>query len=73
MTTKAPRVGLDMHVEDLRNVFDAADIDKSTKIDVFEFMLVFVVVQLLSPEQAQHLPPEIQKTLEIVEARGTRS
>jgi hypothetical protein len=34
---------------------------------VFEFMLVFVVIQLLSPERAQHLPVEIQKTLEIVE------
>lgn len=30
-------------------------------------MLVFVVIQLLSPERAAHLPPEIQKTLEIVE------
>ena len=32
-------------------------------------MLVFVVIQLLSPERAAHLPQEIQKTLEIVEAR----
>ncbi|KAI8471865.1 MAG: hypothetical protein J3K34DRAFT_520225 [Monoraphidium minutum] len=74
-TTMAPRVGLDMALEDLKNVFAAADIDNSTKarpaaraaIDVFEFMLVFVVIQLLSPERARHLPPEIHKTLEIVE------
>lgn len=37
------------------------------QIDVFEFMLVFVVIQLLSPERAAQLPQEIQKTLEIVE------
>ncbi|KIZ04416.1 hypothetical protein MNEG_3541 [Monoraphidium neglectum] len=44
------------------------DIDEfTTMIDVYEFMLVFVVIQLLSPERAQHLPPEIHKTLEIVE------
>jgi hypothetical protein len=43
-----------------------------SQIDVFEFMLVFVVIQLLSPERAQHLPHEIQKTLEIVEAGGGR-
>jgi hypothetical protein len=44
-----------------------------TQIDVFEFMLVFVVIQLLSPERAQHLPAEIQKTLEIVEVRRRAS
>jgi hypothetical protein len=28
--------------------------------DVFEFVLVFVVVHLLSPERAAALPPEIR-------------
>jgi hypothetical protein len=35
--------------------------------DVYEFVLVFVVVHLLNPERAQALPPEIKTTLEIVE------
>ncbi|WIA24100.1 hypothetical protein OEZ85_013703 [Tetradesmus obliquus] len=66
-TSQAHKLGLDMSLQDLTNVFDAADIDHSTKIDVFEFVLVFVVVHLLSPERAAALPPEIRTTLEIVE------
>ncbi|KAF8055278.1 CML21 [Scenedesmus sp. PABB004] len=64
---QAHKLGLSMDLEDLRNVFDAADIDHSMEIDVFEFVLVFVVVHLLSPERAAALPPEITTTLEIVE------
>eukprot|EP00879_Flechtneria_rotunda_P024744 GHRR01026250.1.p1 GENE.GHRR01026250.1~~GHRR01026250.1.p1 ORF type:complete len:270 (+),score=96.77 GHRR01026250.1:245-1054(+) len=66
-TTQAHKIGLDMKPEDLKNVFDAADIDHSMEIDVFEFVLVFVVIHLLSPERAVALPEEIQTTLEIVE------
>eukprot|EP00879_Flechtneria_rotunda_P029897 GHRR01032362.1.p1 GENE.GHRR01032362.1~~GHRR01032362.1.p1 ORF type:complete len:125 (+),score=36.80 GHRR01032362.1:477-851(+) len=59
-TTQAHKIGLDMKPEDLKNVFDAADIDHSMEIDVFEFVLVFVVIHLLSPERAVALPEEIQ-------------
>eukprot|EP00878_Enallax_costatus_P005457 GHUV01005728.1.p1 GENE.GHUV01005728.1~~GHUV01005728.1.p1 ORF type:complete len:268 (+),score=96.45 GHUV01005728.1:326-1129(+) len=65
-TSQAHKLGLDMDLEDLQNVFDAADIDHSTKIDVFEFVLVFVVIHLLSPQRAAALPAEIRTTLEIV-------
>lgn len=66
-TSQASKLGLSMDLEDLKNVFDAADIDRSTKIDVFEFVLVFVVIHLLHPEKASQLAPEIRATLEIVE------
>jgi hypothetical protein len=40
--------------------FAAASLLAVLCADVFEFVLVFVVVHLLSPERAAALPPEIR-------------
>ncbi len=67
-TSQAGKLGLDsVSVQELTNIFEAADIDNSACIDVFEFVLVFVILHLLHPERSAHLAPEIRTALEIVE------
>lgn len=61
------KIGLDPNSATLTSIFEAADVDRSKKLDKIEFIIVFTIIQLTEPEKATQIHPDIQAALDIIE------